>query len=267
MPTKLGQNFLIDDTVAKKIVQVATITPDEIIVEVGPGTGAITTLLATQAKEVYAIELDPLLAQKLQKKYATVDHVHIINQDILQVNFPQLLQGHPYKVVANVPYYITSKITRLFLESQTPPEEMVIMIQKEVAQRITAQAGAMSILSASVQYYAVPSYLFTVSAESFDPVPKVQSAVIKIVIKKEDLPNKQEQERFFRTVKAGFSAKRKTLCNNLANGFHSDKRTITMIFDTIELTHNVRAQELSLDQWFALITALEKEDLYKDGAI
>lgn len=267
MPTKLGQNFLIDSAIAQKIVQAATISPDDTIVEVGPGTGAITTLLAQRAKEVYAIELDRTLARNLEKQYETTDNVHIINRDILKVHLAELLGPQPYKVVANVPYYITSKITRLFLETDIPPTEMILMVQKEVAQRITAQPGAMSILSASVQYYATPSYLFTVPAESFDPVPKVQSAVIKIVTKEISPQNEGGQAAFFRTVKMGFCAKRKTLCNNLANGFHTEKNTIAAIFDQVDLSHNIRAQELSLEQWFALITVLEKEGYYQDAAI
>jgi len=267
MPTKLGQNFLIDTTIAGKIVQAATITKEDTIVEVGPGTGAITSLLAQQAKDVYAVELDATLAQDLKKRYDTTDNVHIIHNDILKVDLSEILPSKTYKVVANVPYYITSKITRLFLESKIPPIEMILMIQKEVAQRITAEPGAMSILSASVQYYATPSYLFTVPAESFDPIPRVQSAVIKIVTKKESPQNSEDQIRFFRTVKAGFSAKRKTLANNLANGFHTDKTTITTIFTSIDIAHNVRAQELALEQWFMLIAALEKEGHYQDSAI
>ncbi len=267
MPTKLGQNFLIDTEIAKKIVQSANITRDDIIIEVGPGTGAITALLAAQAKEVYAIELDRSLAQKLEEKYTSVDNIHIIQADILKAQISEILPSRSYKVVANVPYYITSKITRLFLESNLPPTEMVLLVQKEVAQRITAQPGAMSILSASVQYYAEPSYLFTVPAESFDPVPRVESAVIRIVTKNETGHSKEEQRLFFRAVKTGFSAKRKTLCNNLANGFYTDKPEILTIFDTIGLAHNIRAQELSLEQWYALVAALEQKGCYQNSAI
>lgn len=268
MPTKLGQNFLINPTVATRIVQSAALTPEDVVIEVGPGTGAITTLLAQHAKDVLAIELDPKLAEDLTEKYATVDNIHIIHNDILKTHITKILPQESYKVVANVPYYITSKITRFFLEQDIPPQQMILMIQKEVAQRITAAPGAMSILSVSVQYYAQPEYLFTVPAESFNPVPKVESAVIKITPQKpNERPEKSSHNHFFRAIKSGFSAKRKTLSNNLANGFHTDKNTIAALLKECAIAPNVRAQELSLPQWHTLVKKLEEKGFYDHKAV
>lgn len=268
MSTKLGQNFLIDAEIARKIVHAANIKKDDIIVEVGPGTGAITTLLSKKAKEVYAIELDQSLVYSLEKKYAEVPNVHIIHGDILTTHLEKFLPKQSYTVVANVPYYITSKITRYFLEQEKPPVKMVLMVQKEVAQRITAQPGNMSILSVSICYYATPSYLFTVAAQCFDPIPKVDSAVIKIISKKGSvIPENKSREHFFRIVKAGFSAKRKTLSNNLANGFHTEKKMIIPLLEAANIAPTIRAQELSLTQWQTLAIALEKEGFYDNDAI
>ena len=155
-----------------------------------------------------------------------------------------------YKVIANIPYYITAKIIRLFLESQNPPTAMVLMVQKEVAERITAKPGKMSLLAVSVQYYAQPEMLFAVSKNSFFPVPEVDSAIIRITHNMErKAQNKEEAKKFFRVVKAGFSAKRKTLVNNLSNAFHLEKNIVEETLKKIPLSVTVRAQELSIADW------------------
>lgn len=254
MPTKLGQNFLRDASIIKKIIQAANLTPADLVVEIGPGEGILTAALSKVAGKVLAIEIDKNLTSTLQKKFSQNKKVEIINADVLKINLPELVEmrqclvSGKYKVVANIPYYITSPIIRLFLESEIPPQEMILMVQKEVAERIVAGPGKMSILALSVQYYAKAKILFSVPAKAFFPVPKVDSAVIKIT-SYSGLKNAQENKQFFRIVRAGFSAKRKTLANNLANSFHLDKEAIENKLNKLGLAPLTRAQELSLEDW------------------
>jgi 16S rRNA (adenine1518-N6/adenine1519-N6)-dimethyltransferase len=253
MPTRLGQNFLRDEKILEKIIQSANLQPDDFIVEIGPGEGGLTEKLADKVKQVIAVEIDKKLIPALQKKFAQNKKIIILNADILKINLKEIvksfkLQVSSYKVVANIPYYITSSIIRLFLESALPPQEMILMVQKEVAERIVEKPGKMSILALSVQYYAQAQILFSVPAKAFYPIPKVDSAVIKI-IPFLNQNNPQETQKFFRVVRAGFSAKRKTLANNLANSFHLDKKDVENKLNPIGLAPLTRAQELSLEDW------------------
>jgi len=255
MPTKLGQNFLRDTTVIQKIIQSANLQPDDFVIEIGPGEGVLTEALSVAARKVLAIEIDQNLIPALQKKFVQNKKVEILNEDVLKINLEEKIrnskfknQNSFYKVIANIPYYITSPIIRLFLESEIPPREMILMVQKEVAERIVEKPGKMSILALSVQYYAAAQILFPVPAKAFLPVPKVDSIVIKI-IPRPDQKNPQETKKFFRVVRAGFSAKRKTLANNLANSFHLNKQEIENKISLIKLTPLTRAQELSVSDW------------------
>ncbi len=254
MPTKLGQNFLKDKNIVKKIIDSANLQPDDFVVEIGPGEGILTEELAKYAKKVLAIEIDPGLAEKLQKKLKNHKNVEIIKADILKINLPELvkkqkIKNNSYKVIANLPYYITSPIIRLFLETGFPPKEMTLMVQKEVAERICRSAGKMSILAVSVQYYARPKLLFEVHKKAFSPVPRVDSAVIKIADISQNISLLTENKQFFRLIKAGFCAKRKTLINNLSSSLHLDKKIIEEKLKKIDLKPTVRAQELSLKKW------------------
>ena len=171
--------------------------------------------------------------------------------DILKINLPELIEKNEfkkYKVVANIPYYITSPIIQLFLETKFPPQEMFLMIQKEVAERICAKPGQMSILSASVQYYAKPKILFYVDKKSFYPIPEVDSAMIYIKHNFENIPI-ETRKKFFKIVRAGFSAKRKILVNNLSNGLHLDKKEVIEKLAKIKIAPNQRAQELTIEEW------------------
>lgn len=250
MPRYLGQHFLNNPKIAEQIVQSANIQEDEIILEIGPGEGFLTEKIYPKAKKIIAIELDNKLRDALQDKFQNKENIHIIFDDILKVNLPKLLKEggvENYKVIANIPYYITSKIIRLFLETQMQPTELILMIQKEVAERIVAPKGKMSILSASVQYYAQAEILFDVTKENFNPPPQVDSSIIKIFnIKK---TNPEEDKKFFKVVRAGFCARRKTLINNLSNSFHLDKKIIEEKLAQINISSNVRAQELSIEDW------------------
>lgn len=251
----LGQNFLNDPEVLGRIIKSANLSQEDVVIEVGPGKGALTELLAGVCKKVIAIELDDRLIPILQEKFKDIENVEIVHGDILKLNLPELiteqgLQSVGYKVVANLPYYITSPIIRLFLETKLPPSEMIFMVQKEVAERITAKAGEMSILAVSVQYYARAQFLFTVFKESFEPVPKVDSAIIHVAYNTLNIAkDKDEVKKFFRIVKSGFSAKRKTLINNLNNSLHIDKKEIEEKLLSLGFPANTRAQELGVEDW------------------
>lgn len=253
----LGQNFLTNTEIIKEIVDNANLTQDDIVLEIGPGEGILTESLAEKSKKVIAIEIDDRLIPILNDKFKDAENVEIVHDGILNINMIEFfekynLKSEKYKVVANIPYYITAPIIRLFLGLENSPAEIILMVQKEVAERLAAEPGKMSVLGISAQYYADVNYLFTVGKEEFNPSPKVDSAIVKLEIKNKKT---DADKNFFRVVKIGFSAKRKTLCNNLANGFHKDKKKIGDILNKIGLEKNVRAQELSIDNW----KKLEKE--------
>lgn len=251
----LGQNFLKDDDVLNRIIESAGLDMGDNVIEIGPGQAALTEKLIKVCKKVVAIEIDDRLIEPLHTKLVGNENVEILHGDILQINLPKLIEDNSwqeegYKVVANIPYYITAPIIRLLLETKYPAKEIILMVQKEVAERIVAKAGKMSILAVSVQYYAEAEYLFTVPKTAFDPMPKVDSAIIKITRNlKIDTDNKEETKKFFRNVKAGFSAKRKTLANNLSNSFQLDKKETEDKLVSLGFSANVRAQELTVADW------------------
>jgi 16S rRNA (adenine1518-N6/adenine1519-N6)-dimethyltransferase len=255
MRTPLGQNFLVNDDIARKIAE-ATDIENKNVLEIGPGKGILTKHLARKAGRVLAIEIDENIANICEdaiRKSGLEEGMDIIKDDILKIDLPALLEKNafsPYKVVANLPYYITSKIIRLFLETKYPPDEMILMVQKEVGERIVAFDGKESILSISVKFYAEPKILFPVSRENFDPAPEVDSVVIKIK-RKENTP-KADTRKFFSLVRAGFSAKRKTLENNLSAGLYAPKTEIAEILKKTGLEPAVRAEKLSLEDWVRL---------------
>jgi 16S rRNA (adenine1518-N6/adenine1519-N6)-dimethyltransferase len=280
MPTKLGQNFLRDNAVLDRIIQSANLSVDDFVLEVGPGEGVLTKELARLAGKVIAIETDEELAKKTATNFKFEilnlksslnckilnfkNKATIVTADILEINLPELLEQNNftnYKVIANIPYYITSPIIRLFLETKYPPTEMILMVQKEVAERICAKARKMSILALSVQYYADAELLFTVPKTAFSPVPEVDSAVIRITRNKKQKTRLLRQladpageaKKFFRIVKAGFSAKRKTLVNNLSTSLKSEKSVVEEKLKQIGISKNQRAQELSLEDWKKLV--------------
>ena len=251
----LGQNFLKDEAVLDRIIKTANLSKEDVVVEIGPGQGALTEKLAQVCGKVIAIEIDERLIEVLHTKLVDNENIEIIAGDILKINLPELissygLQDASYKVVANLPYYITSPIIRLLLETKYPPTEMVVMVQKEVAERIVAKKGATSILAVSVQYYAKAEFLFTVFKESFEPMPKVDSAIIRVTrnVERETF-SKEETKKFFRIVKSGFSAKRKTLINNLSNGLQLEKKLVEEKLVSLGFSPNTRAQELGVEDW------------------
>lgn len=257
-----GQNFLINEKIYDDIVKAADINKGDIVLEVGPGLGFLTARLAKAAGQVIAVELDDQLATYLQMAVDAqdLDNVRIVNQDILKFNVAKELPAdRSYKIVANLPYNITSVFLRNFLSSQRQPATLVLMLQKEVAQRIVAQAPDMSLLALSVQYYAKPYIVREVKAGNFWPEPEVDSAVIRLdcqLLDSKDSAQVEADRLFFRIARSGFSAKRKMLKNNLSVGLSLDQDIIIRAFNQAGLKLTVRAEELSLENWRKLVAAL-----------
>ncbi|MDD4271430.1 MAG: 16S rRNA (adenine(1518)-N(6)/adenine(1519)-N(6))-dimethyltransferase RsmA [Patescibacteria group bacterium] len=246
-----GQNFLIEEKIYGKIVAAAGLKPNDTVLEVGPGLGFLTAKLAKEAGRVVAVELDDKLAEvlKIGLMAKEIKNVEVINSDILKSSLALFAKGD-FKIVANLPYNITSIFLRKFLEGENKPELSVLMLQKEVAERICAKPGGMSLLAVSVQFYAKPEIAQAVPKENFWPEPQVDSAIVKIKVKKE-MP-KADNQNFFQLVKFGFSAKRKMLKNNLAAGFKIDQNEAAAKIRQAGFNEKIRAQELSVDDWLKL---------------
>lgn len=250
-----GQNFLVNEKVYDDIVAAAEISPEDTVLEVGPGLGFLTAKLAAKAKQVVAVELDDRLASYLKTGIAAegIKNVIVVNDDILRADLRPYLNG-PYKVVANLPYNITSIFLRQFLGAANKPESLVLMLQKEVAQRIVATPPDMSLLAVSVQYYAAAKIEREVKAGNFWPAPEVDSAVIRLVV--DNSQDFSAEKRFFRLVRFGFSAKRKMLKNNLAAGLKISPARLENILIENGLGPKIRAEGLSLPEWRKLFAAL-----------
>jgi len=266
---RLGQNFLVDKRVLEKIIEVASPSSKDLILEVGPGLGMLTVELARRVKKVIAIEKDKTLFQILKDilKSKGINNVEVINKDILQIsNFEFLISNkilNPnYKIVANLPYYITSPFIRKFLEAEHKPKLMVLMVQKEVAQRICAKPPKMSLLAVAVQFYAKPEIVSYVSKKSFFPQPKVDSAILRIAPWKNADSYAEKcgisPEQFFKIVKAGFSSRRKFLINNLSRELKIKNYKLKIVFDQIGLGQKLRAENLSIEDWLKLYYELYK---------
>jgi 16S rRNA (adenine1518-N6/adenine1519-N6)-dimethyltransferase len=262
----LGQHFLVDQEVLNRIVAAAELTPSDVVLEIGAGNGVLTRRLAQTAGRVIAVELDNRLIASLRQEFADAAHVTIVHGDILELDLSQLLAGvgTVYKVVANIPYYITGPILRHLLEASTPPTLAVLLVQKEVAERICARPGDMSILAVSVQFYASPRLITNVPAGAFHPSPKVDSAVLRLDLHTEPAVPDLPSEFFFRVVRAGFGQKRKQLHNSLASGLVLPKQVINAALVTADLTPTRRAETLSLTEWAALCRALAAQIGYVD---
>ncbi len=251
----LGQNFLRDQSVIDRILSVAEVCKGDRIFEIGPGTGVLTQALSCSGASVLAIEIDPQLIERLNRIFVQSENVSILEGSILDMNLEELLahagyEYQGYKVVANIPYYITAPIIRTLLSLQSQASSITLMVQDEVAERIVAKPGSMSILSVMVQYYAEAEKCFFVPRTAFDPVPAVDSAVLKLTPKHRFQAS--EDRHVFRVVRAGFSARRKTLANNLANAFHLERTRIEQLFAALGIEPMIRAQELSIAEWRAL---------------
>lgn len=246
-----GQNFLITEKVYDEVVAAADLSEQDTVLEVGPGLGFLTARLAQVAGRVVTVELDDKLAVLLQTALASqnVDNVDVINQDVLRFDPSSLPKS--YKIVANLPYNISSIFLRTFLEQKNKPERLVLMLQKEVAERLLARPGDMNLLALSVQFYSRPEILKTVKAGNFWPEPKVDSALVRLILDthRSAAYSPEEIKLFFRLARVGFSAKRKMLKNNLAAGLKIGLPQATTIITDAGLSPRLRAEDLSLDDW------------------
>lgn len=259
----LGQYWLNDKESLEKVLTAAELTGDDVVLEIGPGHGALTQLLADRAKRVIAIETDHQLVEMLNREFPKSlygSRVKIVHRDIMKYDLDDLPEG--YKVVANIPYYLTSSLLRNLLEADNPPSLMSLLVQKEVAQRVTAVPGKMSVLAFSVQYYAEPELTGVVPAEKFEPVPDVDSAVLKV--KRRKTPAfRASRPKLFRLVKAGFGERRKQLKNSLAGGLRIDADQTTELLKSAKIKQSARAQELSMDDWQRLYEVCNKAGVLK----
>jgi 16S rRNA (adenine1518-N6/adenine1519-N6)-dimethyltransferase len=250
----LGQHWLKDRGVLANIAEEAGISENDTVLEIGPGLGTLTSELLRRAKKVVAVELDGDLARKLPGQFPGKE-LEVINQDILTFDLRALPED--YVVVANVPYYITSKIVQLLTTAINKPRTIVLLIQKEVAERMAARPGDMSILAVSSQVYAEVRLGEVVPAELFTPPPKVDSQVVILEMRQKPQVAPEDEKHFFRIVKAGFSAKRKKLRSSIASGLHISKPEAEKLLANASISPEDRAEELSIDDWVRL-TSLTK---------
>lgn len=261
---KFGQNFLIDTHVLDKIISAAEITKDDLVVEIGPGIGTMTQYLACAAREVVAIEIDKMLIPILQDTLSEYDNVTIINEDVLKVDLNKLAEeknsGRPVKVVANLPYYITTPIIMGLFENHVPLHSITIMVQKEVADRMRMGPGTKDYgaLSLAVQYYAEPYLVANVPQNCFMPRPKIGSAVIKLTVHENPPVTVRDEKLMFKLIRASFNQRRKTLANGLNNSpeLHYSKEQIAEAIEKMELSPSVRGEALTLEQFAKLADVL-----------
>jgi len=256
LPRKsLGQNFIHDPNTLDKIVSIAELTGADSVLEIGPGTGAMTTRLAEVARRVIAIELDERLKPVLDDVLAPYPNVWVIYQDILTLDVPKLLKPEPYSVVANVPYYISSTILKHLLENEHRPRRLVLTMQQEVAERLIAKPDDMSILSVSVQFFGQPKILMRLKPSVFWPRPDVDSAVVSIDTYTPPPLDVPSAKQFFRVVRAGFGQKRKQLKNALGSGLALTGEQTMALCESAGIDPRRRAETLTLEEWAALTRA------------
>ena len=261
---KFGQNFLIDTHVLDKIISAAEITKDDLVVEIGPGIGTMTQYLACAAREVVAIEIDKMLIPILQDTLSAYDNVTIINEDVLKVDLNKLAEekngGRPVKVVANLPYYITTPIIMGLFENHVPLHSITIMVQKEVADRMRMGPGTKDYgaLSLAVQYYAEPYLVANVPQNCFMPRPKIGSAVIKLTVHENPPVTVRDEKLMFKLIRASFNQRRKTLANGLNNSpeLHYSNEQIAEAIERLEVSPSVRGEALTLEQFAKLADVL-----------
>ena len=262
---RFGQNFLVDKTVFEKIIGAANLSPEDTVLEIGPGIGNLTQELAKKAKRVVAVEKDKKMVEVLKETLKDFKNVEIIQGDILKLPTTNYSLPTNYKVVANLPYYITSPVIRNFLElPEVRPREIVLMVQREVAERICSKPPKMNLLAVSVQFYGEPKIISSVSKNSFWPKPKVDSAILKIIVNRKQLT--VNRDLFFKIVKAGFSQPRKQLVNNFArklalsppNGLKLDKDKIKYWLLKNKINYIRRAETLNIQNWVNLVKSFSE---------
>ena len=260
---KFGQNFLIDSNVLESIIRGAEITKDDFVLEIGPGIGTMTQYLCEAARQVVAVEIDKMLIPILEDTLSEYDNVEVINQDVLKVDIKSLAEeknnGKPIKVVANLPYYITTPIIMGLFESGVPIDSITIMVQKEVADRMQTGPGSKDYgaLSLAVQYYATAKVILNVSATCFMPRPNVDSAVIKLTRHKEPTVNVADEKVMFKIIRASFNQRRKTLVNGLKNSpeLSFSKEQIVKAIEKIGKPETIRGEALTLEEFAELANA------------
>ena len=258
-PSKgLGQNFLIDTHALQKIVAAAHLEPTDKVLEIGPGLGNLTRYLALSASAVTVVELDQDLIPALKTVIAPYTNVHAIQGDILELDPAELMEGHSYVVVANIPYYITSAVIRHVLEHEPKPTRIVLTVQKEVAERICAEDGKMSLLALSVQVYGKPGIVAQIPSKAFYPAPDVDSSVIRIEIYPQPVIPAKSLDTFFATIKAGFSQKRKTLRNSLSAGLRMNPKESENLLASVGIDPRRRAETLNLVEWGKLVDKMQQ---------
>lgn len=261
----LGQNFLIDRNILERIIKIAGITKEDCIIEIGPGIGNLTQYIAEAAKFVVAVEIDKALIPILKDTLRDYSNIEIINEDILKIDLHKLIgdrfQNQKIKVVANLPYYVTTPIIMKFLEERVPIESLTVMVQKEVARRIQAEPGTKDYgsLSIAAQYYSEPNILLNVPPSVFIPQPNVESAVIKLEILKEPKVDVEKEDLFFALIRDAFGKRRKTILNALNTGnLKLDKNLLKGILYESNIDENRRGETLSIEEYALLSNNLAK---------
>ncbi len=250
-----GQNFLIDENVVENIVMSSEVNKNDLVIEIGPGLGTLTSLLLEKAGKVICVELDKKMLEILNDRFSLYNNFELINDDILKVDLQALISNNSefenVKVVANLPYYITTPIIMKLLENKLDLKSITVMVQKEVAQRLVETPGGKETgaITYSINYYTNPELVLDVSKDSFIPSPKVDSAVIKLNILQEPKIQVKNEELFFKVIKCAFMQKRKTLINSLSNSGISNKENLENILNELELDTRIRAEQLTLEQF------------------
>lgn len=252
----LGQHFLHDRAIVRRIVETAQLPPDALVVEIGPGLGILTEELARWARSVIAVELDARLAEQLAERFHGTN-VRIVHGDALEVDLAALTGQCPYFVVANLPYNVATPILERLLTSDHPPERLVVMVQREVAERMAARPPAMSYLGVLVQFFALPRVAFRIGPGAFTPPPKVESAVVVLDRRTPPLP-KHHWDSFFALVRAGFAQRRKMLLNALATATGMDKEMLRALLQRAGIEPSRRAETLTVEEWLRLWRVLHE---------
>ncbi len=254
----LGQNFLVDDVYLQRIVETAGVTAADEVLEIGAGLGSLTRYLADAAGRVTAVEIDSRFTPVLKKVLQPFDNVQLVNADIMEADTGQWMKQSGYRVVANIPYYITSALIRHLLEAEVKPGRIALTIQKEVAQRVCAQPGSLSLLALSVQVFGTPRLAFSIPAGAFYPAPKVDSALLLIELYEQPLIEEANLKTFFGLAKSAFAHKRKMLHNALSSHAGLAGDAAAQLLESAGISSDRRAQTLSLEEWGALTEAYLK---------
>jgi 16S rRNA (adenine1518-N6/adenine1519-N6)-dimethyltransferase len=257
-----GQHFLMDETILEDMIDEADIKAGDAVLEIGPGIGNLTERLLQHKAKVLSVEKDPQflnVLKALDKEFNTKEDRNFDYEltDALKFNFSERLAGKPYKVVANIPYYITGKIVQLFMHAPHKPESLTLLMQKEVAYNISAQPGQMNLIAISVQLYADARVVSVVPAHKFHPAPKVDSAVIHITLRKKPKYKVKDEAKLFRILRACFSGKRKQLHNTLTNNLQLDKQVVASALEKLKIDPMIRPQALTIEQWLELCDELK----------